>query len=184
MEALVCLAPFGKRPLDAVLTGITNDSQDISVDLIRTVTLPLMKRFGIEEGLELKVQKRGAPPDGGGQIRFQCPIVRSLKPVQWLEEGKIRRIRGIAYATRMSPQTASRVVNAAKGVLIPFQQDIFIYSDHYKGNESGLYAFRRLPNESLGLLDSLWLWWLNPPLDVLWEWRQSLHQERCLRNWV
>ena len=49
------MAPFAKNPLHIVLKGITNDSTDPSVDLLRTVTLPLLKRFGLEDGLELKV---------------------------------------------------------------------------------------------------------------------------------
>eukprot|EP00045_Choanoeca_perplexa_P005771 m.48372 g.48372 ORF g.48372 m.48372 type:complete len:188 (-) comp13285_c0_seq1:783-1346(-) len=55
LEFLLCIAPFGKVPLHIYLSGITNDNQDPSVDIIRTVLLPVMKRFGVEDGLELKV---------------------------------------------------------------------------------------------------------------------------------
>jgi RNA 3'-terminal phosphate cyclase-like protein len=44
------------QPLSITLKGLTNDHLDPSVDVIRTVTLPLLKRLGIEDnGLELKV---------------------------------------------------------------------------------------------------------------------------------
>lgn len=43
-----------------------------------------------------------------------------------------------SYSTRVAPQTANRVVDAAKAVLNKYQQDCFIYTDHYKGKESGL----------------------------------------------
>jgi hypothetical protein len=33
----------------------------------------------------------------GGLVVFECPIVKSLKPIYLLDEGKIKRIRGIAY---------------------------------------------------------------------------------------
>ena len=60
LEGILPLAPFGKFPLNLVLTGITNDNVDTSVDLIRTVLLPQLARFGIDEdALELKVNKRG-----------------------------------------------------------------------------------------------------------------------------
>lgn len=42
------------------------------------------------------------------------------------------------YSTRVSPGIASRIVDAAKGALNEFQQDVYIFTDHYKGNESGL----------------------------------------------
>ena len=76
LEFLLCLAPFGKAPLHIFLSGITNDNQDPSVDIIRTVGLPVLKRFGVEDGLELKVIRRGLRPNGGGEIMFQCPHVR------------------------------------------------------------------------------------------------------------
>ena len=44
------------QPLSITLKGITNDHLDPSIDVIRTVTLPLLKRLGVEDnGLELKV---------------------------------------------------------------------------------------------------------------------------------
>lgn len=49
------MAPFAKKPFALTLTGVTNNEQDPSVDVLRTVTLPLIRRFGVEDGLELKV---------------------------------------------------------------------------------------------------------------------------------
>lgn len=46
--------------------------------------------------LILQIKKRGAAPLGGGQIIFKCPIVRNLKTLQFLEKGKIKKIRGVA----------------------------------------------------------------------------------------
>ena len=71
---------------------------------------------------------------------FRCPVLRTLKPIAAVDEGQIKRIRGIAYATRVSPQTANRMVDAARALLNKFIPDVFIYTDHYKGNESGKYA--------------------------------------------
>ena len=51
------------------LKGITNDTMDTTVDTFRTVTLPLLRQSGIEEGLELSIKKRGAPPLGLGEVR-------------------------------------------------------------------------------------------------------------------
>ena len=54
--------------MSITLTGITNDSLDPCVDTFRTVTLPMLQRVGIDEGLELRINKRGAPPLGGGEV--------------------------------------------------------------------------------------------------------------------
>jgi RNA 3'-terminal phosphate cyclase-like protein len=58
----------GAQPLSITLTGITNDALDPCVDTFRTVTLPMLKCVGIDEGLQLRVNKRGAPPLGGGEV--------------------------------------------------------------------------------------------------------------------
>jgi hypothetical protein len=56
-----------------------------------------------------QVKKRGAPPDGGGDVFFTCAVVKRLQPVQLLDQGLVRRIRGVAYSARVSPQTDNRV---------------------------------------------------------------------------
>ena len=85
----------------------------VKVDLIRTVTLPHLQLFGISDGVELRVcschqsgfapwanawqiKKRGAPPEGGGEVQFLCPVVKQVKTLNFVEPGKIKRIRGIA----------------------------------------------------------------------------------------
>ncbi|KAG9413888.1 rRNA-processing endoribonuclease [Aphanomyces cochlioides] len=155
LEALVALAPFAKRPLVATLKGITNDDVDISVDNFKAVTLPLMKHFGLDEGVEFKVKKRGAPPLGGGEVLFRCPNVRQLKSIHLVEEGFIKRIRGVAYCTRVSPQTANRIVDTSRGLFNRLLPDVYIYSDHYRGNESGLspgFALSLVAETTTGVL--------------------------------
>eukprot|EP01089_Gocevia_fonbrunei_P022369 TRINITY_DN9034_c0_g1_i1.p1 TRINITY_DN9034_c0_g1~~TRINITY_DN9034_c0_g1_i1.p1 ORF type:complete len:213 (-),score=49.10 TRINITY_DN9034_c0_g1_i1:135-773(-) len=86
----------------------------------------------------MKIKKRGAPPLGGGQIIFKCPSIRALKPCQLTDPGKINRIRGIAYCTRVSPQIANRVASTSKQDLTDFTPNVFVYTDRAKGVESGL----------------------------------------------
>eukprot|EP00003_Mantamonas_plastica_P000626 TRINITY_DN1049_c0_g1_i1.p1 TRINITY_DN1049_c0_g1~~TRINITY_DN1049_c0_g1_i1.p1 ORF type:complete len:379 (-),score=97.12 TRINITY_DN1049_c0_g1_i1:1157-2233(-) len=139
LEALVMLGPFAKKPIqNMVLTGITNNNEDMTVDMIRTVLLPMMKQFGVGEGLELKISQRGAAPKGGGKVVFTCPIVTKLTPVDLNDFGRVKRIRGIAYATRVSPQMSNRVVDASRSILTKFLPDVYLYTDQYKGTESGL----------------------------------------------
>ncbi|KAJ2084330.1 hypothetical protein H4R24_000123 [Coemansia sp. RSA 988] len=138
LEALAALAPFGKEPMVATLRGITMDNTDLSVDTIRTATLVNYRNFGLDDGVELRITRRGAPPRGGGEVRFVCPPVRALRPLRFVDAGYIRRIRGISYATRVSPQTANRMVETARGELNRFIPDIYIYTDVYRGAEAGL----------------------------------------------
>ena len=175
LEPVIALAPFSKNPFALTLTGITNSPIDISVDILRTVILPHLKHFGIglaeneQETItstllssstappELKILKRGSSPKGGGEIFFWCPIIRTLRPVQFLEEGRVRRIRGIAYAVRVSPQIANRMVDRARSYLNKLLPDVYIYTDVYKGNEGGLspgFAISLVAETTTGVLHS------------------------------
>lgn len=43
-----------------------------------------------------------------------------------------------SFSARVSPQTCQRVVTAAREYLNQVVADVFIYTDHYKGNDAGL----------------------------------------------
>ncbi|KAI8058580.1 RNA 3'-terminal phosphate cyclase/enolpyruvate transferase [Syncephalis plumigaleata] len=103
LEMLIALAPFTKQPFHVTLTGITSDN----VDILRTVTL---------------INKRGAPPLGGGEVTFHCP--------------NIKRVRD-----------ANRMVDVARNILGEYVPDVYVYTDHYKGQESG-----RSPGFALALV--------------------------------
>ena len=80
------MGPFFKKPLNLTLKGITNNQIDPSVDLLRSSAIPVLKRFlVVDDGLVLKIVKRGAPPKGGGEVLFCCPIRKQLRSIQvWL----------------------------------------------------------------------------------------------------
>jgi len=110
------------------------------VDSLKHAIIPVLKkmlRVLDAAELEIKVMSRGLKPDGGGCVLFKCPIRRTLKPIQWLTSGKIKRIRGVAYATRVSPQIANRMVDVSKGLLLQFIPDVYIHTDHLRGKNSG-----------------------------------------------
>lgn len=138
LEILMCVGPFCKTPINATLRGVTNNSIDASVDHIKAAGLSLLQRFLIvDDGLLLKVSKRGLRPLGGGEIIFKCPVRKQLRPLQFADPGKVKRIRGTVYVTRMSPAFANRMVDKAKGVLLNFIPDVYINTDPCKGSEAG-----------------------------------------------
>jgi hypothetical protein len=42
------------------------------------------------------------------------------------------------YAMRVSPSLANRLIDTAKGLLLKFLPDVYIYVDHQKGANAGL----------------------------------------------
>ncbi|EMS54614.1 putative RNA 3'-terminal phosphate cyclase-like protein [Triticum urartu] len=119
--------------------GITNDTKDPSVDTFRMVTLHMLKHFGVPlEGLELKIESRGAPPRGGGEVLLRVPNINStLKAVNWIDEGMVKRIRGVAFSTNVSAQIVTRIFYAARGLFNKFIPDVHIFTDHRASSSGG-----------------------------------------------
>ncbi|XP_052195090.1 probable RNA 3'-terminal phosphate cyclase-like protein [Diospyros lotus] len=139
LEPLIVLGLFGKKPLSIRLKGITNDSKDPSVDTFRSTTLQMLKRFGVpSEGLELKIESRGVPPLGGGEVFLAVPIVQdSLAAVNWIDEGMVKRIRGVSFSTRVSVQFENTMIHAARGIFNRLLPDVHIFTDHKAGPQAG-----------------------------------------------
>ncbi|RYG41211.1 18S rRNA biogenesis protein RCL1, partial [archaeon] len=116
IEGLLPLLPFGKKGVALTLTGVTNDDTDFNVDTLRTGVLPVLAHFGLTDGLALNIKRRGALPEGGGCVQLYCPSVRQLIPINLTEEGLVRKVRGISYCSRVSPQMANRLVEGSKYV--------------------------------------------------------------------
>ncbi|ESR37328.1 hypothetical protein CICLE_v10028663mg [Citrus x clementina] len=138
LEPLILVGLFAKKPISIRLRGITNDPKDPSVDTFRSTTLPLLKRFGVpSEGLELKIESRGSPPDGGGEVILTVPIVDRLTAVRWLDEGMVKRIRGVSFSTRVSSQFENSMIHAARGIFNRLLPDVHIFTDHRAGPQAG-----------------------------------------------
>ncbi|XP_065854635.1 probable RNA 3'-terminal phosphate cyclase-like protein [Euphorbia lathyris] len=137
LEPLIVLGLFAKKPLIIKLKGITNDSKDPSVDTFRSTTLPMLKQFGVPEGLGLKIESRGVPPHGGGEVVLSVPIVQSLTAVTWIDEGMVKRIRGVTFSTKVSSQFENTMIHAARGIFNRLLPDVHIFTDHKAGSQAG-----------------------------------------------
>lgn len=138
LEPLLMLAPFCKTPINITLKGVTNNKIDPSIDMIKLSLLPVLEKFLVtDEGLSLKMVKRGLPPKGDGVVTFTCPVRRTLKAFQWEECGKVKRIRGTVYTSRVAPTVGNRMLEAAKNEFTKFLTDVYFNVDNAKGVSPG-----------------------------------------------
>ncbi|KAG9532448.1 18S rRNA biogenesis protein, partial [Aureobasidium melanogenum] len=136
---LCMLAAFSKAQVNVIFTGpgvITSatDKGDVSVDTVRTAILPLYKNFGIQNNIELRVLKRSNPGPGGrgggGEVQLVFGHqVRLPKTIHIMNPGRVKRIRGVAYATGVAGANNARMIDTARGVLNQFVADTYIFSD-------------------------------------------------------
>ncbi|KAL6715857.1 hypothetical protein ACLMJK_006818 [Lecanora helva] len=141
---LCLLAPFAKTTMNVMFTGpgvITsattskdNSAGDISADSVRTAILPLYARFGIVNNIELRILQRSNPSVGGrggaGEVQLLFGHqVRLPKTIHFLNPGRVKRIRGVAYCTGVSASNNARMIEEARGILNPMTADTYIFSD-------------------------------------------------------
>jgi RNA 3'-terminal phosphate cyclase-like protein len=132
LEGIIPISLYGKESLQIILKGVTNNDQDISVDTFKNVTCPLLAKCVIGDKVEFDIQKRGVLPLGNGQIKFKCPIITFLNNFEWADEGKIRRIRGVAFTCRVPGSFSTRMIDACRGVFNNFLPDVWIAVDNFK----------------------------------------------------
>ena len=140
LEGILPLCLFSKAPVRLTFTGVTSDDLDVCIETINSITIPLLSQFGLEDMPEVKLVRRGCPPGGKGLVTFYCPIVRELKPVNLVDVGYVKKVRGVAHAVRVSPQFSNRMVDTCRGVLNNFIPDVYINTDHSKGANVSEYT--------------------------------------------
>ena len=132
LEGILPISLYGKESLQCQLTGITNNNIDMSVDTFNSTTCKLIQKLVIGDTIKLDVKKRGVLPNGKGLVIFKCPIIIFLNFFDWVDEGKIKRIRGTAFTSKVSGVFSTRMIDACRGVFNNFLPDVWILSDNYK----------------------------------------------------
>lgn len=80
------------------------------MDTFRTTTLHILKNFGVSlDGLELKIESRGAAPLGGGEVVLVVPIVPKSLSVSINHYMKEALILSLSILSLMLPYTFSHV---------------------------------------------------------------------------
>jgi len=110
--SLLPLALFADGPCDMLLTGGVFQDFAPSPFHIQQLLLPLLQRMGATAVLTLK--RPGYVPRGSGEIELSVqPLTRPLAPIRLLEQGALRRVRGIALASRLKPRRVAERMAAA-----------------------------------------------------------------------
>jgi RNA 3'-terminal phosphate cyclase-like protein len=131
-EGLIPISLFGKESLSVILNGITNCDDDISVDTFKSVTCALLQKLVIGDSVICDIKKRGVYPKGSGLVKFKCPIVTLINPFDWIEEGKIKKIRGTSFTCKIPASFSTRMIDTSRRMFNNFLPDVWIAVDNYK----------------------------------------------------
>lgn len=71
---------------------------------------------------------------------FHVLICYTLQAVTWIDEGMVKRIRGVTFSTRVSSQFENTMIHAARGIFNRLLPDVHIFTDHKAGQQAGKYV--------------------------------------------
>jgi len=57
-------------------------------------------------------------------VIFNCQNARELEPVELIESGVVKRVRGVAYTMRVSPLYGNRIIDSSRGLFNKFIPDV------------------------------------------------------------
>ncbi len=72
-----------------------------------------------------------------------------------VEEGKIKRVRGLLTSAKVSPQLTTRVVDKVREVFNDYIPDVWIHTDHFKKGQCGEspgYAISLIAETTTGII--------------------------------
>ena len=55
---------------------------------------------------------------------FNCQNARELEPVELIESGVVKRVRGVAFTMRVSPLYGNRIIDSSRGLFNKFIPDV------------------------------------------------------------
>ena len=111
------LCAFARKTVRVhVIKGGTDVRHAPTINYIKHVLLPMLKRMGLKTKLE--VQKYGYYPKGMGEISLEVQPCSELKPLRLENFGNIAKIKGVSVCTFLAKRkVAQRQAKAANEIL-------------------------------------------------------------------
>lgn len=120
LQACLLAAAFAKAPTELRIKGGTDVKWSPPADYFARVFLPHLARMGVHS--ELRVERRGYYPRGGGLVEVRVEPAASLRPLSLLTPGKVRQIGGRAHVSNLPAHIAHRMKTAALKSLMSLEE--------------------------------------------------------------
>ena len=115
IQTILPILVFAPCRSTVTITGGTDVPWSPPIDYVRFVMLPMLGLFGVKA--EVRLVRRGHYPKGGGEVVLSVEPSK-LRPVEVIEFGDLKEVRGISHAVRLPAHVAHRQANSAREALI------------------------------------------------------------------
>lgn len=113
---------FAEKESEVVITGGTHVPMSPTYHFLTEVFLPALKKMGVQ--VELKLERWGWYPEGGGRVRLRVFPTRKINNFSWMERGKLLRLHcifGISnlpfHIIEREQETIQEFLSAKRGLL-------------------------------------------------------------------
>ncbi|MCS7138809.1 MAG: RNA 3'-terminal phosphate cyclase [Crenarchaeota archaeon] len=111
LQAMMPVLAFSPREVKLVLKGGTDNPKAPPIDYIKEVLLKDLSLTGYSA--ELKVERRGFYPRGGGVVHFESKPVGCLKPFDITDFPGLKKVKVFVYSSRLPMHVAERIADSA-----------------------------------------------------------------------
>jgi RNA 3'-terminal phosphate cyclase (ATP) len=115
LQCLIPVALFADRTTKVRITGGTDVSWSPPIEFYTHVFLPALRELGCE--LQLKLERRGYYPKGGGLVDVHITPAPRMKGVVFQSSDNRKIVQGVSHSCGLPAHVAERQANAAKHVL-------------------------------------------------------------------
>ena len=131
-----CLLPSVRAETRTTIdiSGGTNVRWSPPIDSYRLVLLPLLRRMGVEIGLQ--IEGRGFFPEGGGRVRAFVEPAESLSPIDLRERGDFVSIEGVCFSQNLPEHVCTRMAHSVRRAFVS-EGKIVITAAHSTGRSTG-----------------------------------------------
>ncbi|MEM2659617.1 MAG: RNA 3'-terminal phosphate cyclase [Zestosphaera sp.] len=158
MQTILPILAFSERRAEITLRGGTDVPWSPPIDYVRFVMLPHLSRMSYY--VEVDLLRRGHYPRGGGLVKVRnLNTPKGFTPLNMLERGEVRVVRGISHSVKLPGDVALRQAESAKkllvsrGVAAPIDIKLETYKegeDPHLGPGSGIVLWAETRNSILG----------------------------------
>lgn len=111
LQAMMPVLAFSPKEVKMILKGGTDNPKAPPIDYVKEVLLKNLSRTGYSA--DLKVERRGFYPRGGGIVHFESKPVEFLRPFNMTDFPGLKSVKIFVYSSKLPKHVAERIAGSA-----------------------------------------------------------------------
>ncbi|MFH8080744.1 MAG: RNA 3'-terminal phosphate cyclase [Candidatus Aenigmatarchaeota archaeon] len=114
IQAVLPVLIFAEKEVNLQIKGGTDVAWSPTINYIKFVFLPMIRKMGINAGLE--IERHGFYPRGGGQVKLLTEPVKKIKPMVAIERGNFKGLHVETTIGKYTKEYAERIARSCMSI--------------------------------------------------------------------